>query len=116
MRIVVVLAWYEMQPVEPNTPYVNFLSRETDTDEEPEEALMFHRACFRCFHCKQALTLPKESKSGTTVITEAALDSAGAAQGVFRQDDQVYCRNDYLALFGRRCNKCNEYITVNLHV
>jgi len=49
----------------------------------------FHKQCLVCFHCSKPL---------------------GDTDTVFQNNSKIYCRDDYLSFFCRRCTACSEHM------
>jgi len=60
-----------------------------DVDMVRVQSKIFHSHCLSCSHCGLAL-----AKKGS----------------IFQKDGQVYCRNDYLNFFCKRCTACADHI------
>jgi hypothetical protein len=107
------------QPIEANAPYVSFNPNQnpmSPTNASPpptpangeHENFIFHKHCFCCFKCKAPFN--RQSSVGTTA-PESTADDGGLFDGVLHHGQHVYCRKDYLDMFGKRCGGCHEVIS-----
>lgn len=61
----------------------------SDSDMVRVQGKIFHNSCLSCHHCKAPL-----AKQGS----------------IFQKDTHVYCREDYLNFFCKRCTSCADHI------
>jgi predicted Ser/Thr protein kinase len=60
-----------------------------DSDMVRVQGKSFHNTCLSCHHCKAPLAQQRS---------------------IFQKDEHVYCREDYLNLFCKRCTACSDHI------
>ncbi len=61
------------------------------------QSAVYHNACLRCHHCGKTLSAA-DSKSSMV---------SGA---IFQRDSKVYCHEDYMDFFCKRCTRCGTHI------